>query len=155
MKKLWPPKDICSVQIEGEDIARPGADGTVEVSDRAADILMSHGFTDKDPEEAVGVRIVERVVRVPVEKIVEIPQADDTDPDSQGASDNIDEMKRGELTASLKALGVEFKMPITNDALKELLRGELARRFAPKPDATPPVPGSEQQGDGQQNGKQH
>lgn len=134
MGKLFaPPEMHDGATVSHDGVTFTIKDGAIDnVPDHAAAVFIeSHGFTGTkfSPE----IRIVERLVEVPgAERIVEklIPTPDDNDPNSVPEL-KINEMKRGELFAALRGLGVTGVMPpITNDELRDRLHKAVADKSA-------------------------
>lgn len=133
MKRVFPPAGVPAViSHNGEQIAIP-ADGR-ELPDEIVEVFVgSHGFTLTDPAAlGEGVKIIE--------KIVEVVKPENNDPNAGPESENIDEMSRKELFASLKALGVGVQLPKSNDDLRAILKQALEARQAPAPAPAEPAP---------------
>lgn len=140
MGKLFSPPDMQSGTITHEGKTFEIIDGAIDdvPSDAARVFIESHGFTGS--RFVPPVQIVERVVELQgperiVEKLVE--RQDDDDPNKVPEL-KIDEMKRGELFAALRGLGVVCVPPITNEELRENLRKAVAARS--KEELHPPTP---------------
>jgi hypothetical protein len=73
------------------------ADGYVDVDDDVATVLLVHGFE-------------------PASKVI------DDAARRERSDDGIDQLKRGDLFALLKANGMSVSLPITNDELRRLAR---------------------------------
>lgn len=112
---------VASLVHEGA-VYTTDSDGIIELPDFLESVARSHGCTTL--EKAQG---------------GPMPVSENNDPNFDPPAD-VATMKRPEITASLRALGVSYQLPKTNDELRTLLRDALARKAQPQPQPAPAAP---------------
>jgi len=105
--KLLAPPGCVSVSYRGA-VVSIDRDGSIDVEEGAAGILVAHGFVSLPPSTAE-------------------PQS------SPAEIDPVATLNRSGLFALLRSKGVPVTLPITNEELRAAAREALARQVAPIP----------------------